>query len=391
MALNLLNQIKRSINLKKISTAGKNANFFRLAYQAIPYFLLKNGYSFPPLSVFIHVNNWCNLRCTFCDIWMEDKGSFLAKNLGGAETRNMEIENFKKIIDKVKSFRPLIGIPAAEPLLYKDLHEAISYIKFNGLDCSVTTNATTLESRAEELVDSGLDKLGISIDGPARIHDVIRDSSGAYYKAISGLKKLDEIKKSRNSRYPEVSIVYTISEANHNVLPEFLDSFPLELVETIMFRTMLFLTEEAAKKHNKSFGEKYDAMNGSCLNGGVNLLNIDTDLLFEQMNYITERYKEKISFRFRWPTKQGLRTYFHDHDTFMDNTPCVYPWYTMQINTDGSAQANQRCFHQIFGNLLEQDFQEVWNGEKLKTFRKDLLVQKNGRFEACSRCDGVLS
>lgn len=37
-----------------------------------------------------------------------------------------------------------------------------------------------------------------------------------------------------------------------------------------------------------------------------------------------------------------------------------------------------------FGNLLEQSFEEIWNNEEFKQFRKKLV--KNNLAPVCSRC-----
>ena len=383
-------QLKRSLTIRKYPTAGRNAGFSRLAFQALPYLLVKNGYSFAPLSVFIHVNNRCNLRCKMCDIWMEDGESMMQKNLGGGDNRDMPIDDFKRIIDKIKPYRPFVGIPAAEPMMYPHIIEAIRYVKSQGLHCSVATNGTTLENQAEDIIDARPDKIIISMDGPPAIHDEVRGFSGTFDKIISGLKKLDDLKKTKNVKFPQVFITYVISELNQGSLIDFLKVVPLDAIAQINFRNMFFLTHDAAARHNEKFGDKYNAFAGACIAGGSDLTKVDIDVLHDQMEFIKKNYDEsKVRFLANHQSKEKLRTYFYDHDTFLDNTPCVYPWYMMQIDTDGNSMASQRCFHLHFGNVLEKDFQDVWNGESIRSFRKDLQRQEKGRFEACSRCEGV--
>ncbi len=41
-----------------------------------------------------------------------------------------------------------------------------------------------------------------------------------------------------------------------------------------------------------------------------------------------------------------------------------------------------------FGNINELPFMEIWNGEKMQEWRRDL--RKQGRFPACTRCDQIL-
>lgn len=371
--------------MRKYPTADRNAHPVRLLLQGIPYFFSRSGYSLPPLSVFIHVNSRCNLKCKMCDGGQEDENSMFYKNLRGAESGIMPIESFKIIIDKVKRFKPFIGIPAMEPLMYPHIIEAVEYIRSQGLRCSLATNGTFLEPMSESLVKAGLTKIVISLDGPPAVHDKIRGVPGTYEKAVNGIRKLDEIKRKLGRHEPNVYLNYVIQEDNYASIEEFAAGLPMEALTQVDFRVMFYCTEELAKKHNQQYGDKYDATT-ACLAGGIKLDNVNTNVLHEQIQKVTAGYGGKCKFFFNHG-REGLYKHYHEPEVFLDATRCVMQWYTMQINTDGNVIPPQRCYHNILGNILKQDFDEIWNGEKLRAFRKDL--RKVGRFPACTRCEGV--
>jgi hypothetical protein len=54
---------------------------------------------------------------------------------------------------------------------------------------------------------------------------------------------------------------------------------------------------------------------------------------------------------------------------------------------DGEVIPYTRCYHVPLGNINEQPFLELWNGEKARAWRGDL--RRHGRFPACTRCDMV--
>ena len=371
--------------MKKYPTADKNAHPLRLLSQGIPYFFSRSGYSFPPLSVFIHVNNSCNLKCKMCDGGQADENSMFYKNLSGSESGKMPINSLKSIVYKVQKFKPFIGIPAMEPLMYPHIIEAVRYIKAAGLRCSVATNGTLLEEMAEDIMKSGLTKIVISLDGTAPVHDRIRGVPGTYARAVKGILKLAELKKSMARQEPYIYINYVIQEDNYNNIYEFVSGLPLDAITQVDFRVMFYCTKELAEKHNQLFGDKYDATS-ACLAGGINLDNVDTDAVYDQMINAIKADSEKCKFFFNHGRK-GLATFYHDPEVFLDETKCVMAWYAMQINTDGSVIPAQRCYHQVFGNIVEQPFEDVWNGERYRQFRKDLM--RYGRFPACTRCEGV--
>lgn len=381
----LAQELKRGWEMRKYPTADRNANIFRICLQAVPYFLSSAGFSLPPLSVFIHVNTICNLKCKFCDAGQNNINSMFYSNLKGGEKTDMPLEDFKKIIDKIKHFKPFVGIPALEPGLYPHIIESVRYIVDNGMRCSIATNGTMLEEKAEKFIDAGLTKVVVSIDGPESHHDKIRGVPGTFKKVVSGIKAIDELKKKYGKKEPYIYVNYVTFEDNSSQLVEMVEQLPLRAIQQIDFRVMFFCTQELAEKHNMIFGEQYDATS-ACLSAGIDLKNVDIDVLHKQIKMLQLRYPDKCKIFFNYG-KEGLRVYYHEPEVFLDDTKCVFPWYTMQINTDGTVIPPQRCYKNVFGNILDEDFWKVWNGPKMRQFRKDL--KKYGRFPACTRCEGV--
>jgi MoaA/NifB/PqqE/SkfB family radical SAM enzyme len=378
--------LMRSFSIRKYPTADLNAHVSRLLLQGAPYFLSRTGYSYPPLSVFIHVNNKCNLKCKMCDAGQMDQDSMFYKNLSASDKSNMPFDAFKRIVDQFKPHRPFIGMPATEPLLYSHIIEAIAYVKSQGMRCSVATNGTMLDTMAEQLVKAGLTKVVVSLDGPAPIHDRIRGVQGTYQKVLDGISSLHKYKIKYAQQEPYIYVNYVIQEDNYGTITEMIDDLPLDAISQIDFRVMFYCTEDIAKKHNLRFGDKYDATS-ACLSGGINLKNVNTDIAYDQINFSTKQHPDKCKFFFNHG-KKGLHKYYHEPEVFLDSTRCVMPWFTMQINVDGNVIPPQRCYHNLFGNILEQNFQDIWNGEKMRGFRMD-LKRAGGRFPACTRCEGV--
>lgn len=61
---------------------------------------------------------------------------------------------------------------------------------------------------------------------------------------------------------------------------------------------------------------------------------------------------------------------------------CHYPYTSIQINEKGDVHpcCHPWCSFYSFGNILEQPFEEIWNGEKAQEFRKQFL---NDDFKYC--------
>lgn len=72
----------------------------------------------------------------------------------------------------------------------------------------------------------------------------------------------------------------------------------------------------------------------------------------------------------------------------VDKKECRVPWQQAQFMANGDMIIMTRCFHKVMGNIQENSFEELWNGQKMKSFREELHKVK--MFPACTRCCGVL-
>jgi radical SAM protein with 4Fe4S-binding SPASM domain len=82
-----------------------------------------------------------------------------------------------------------VTVIGGEAYLRTDLHEIVRTLAASGIRVTMQTGgrAFTLE-RARGLRDAGLDGLGVSVDGPARIHDRLRGNLGSHRAAIQALE-----------------------------------------------------------------------------------------------------------------------------------------------------------------------------------------------------------
>jgi MoaA/NifB/PqqE/SkfB family radical SAM enzyme len=377
---------KRLFEIQAHQSAGPNATPWRLLWNALPYLFLRNGYSFPPLSLFFIINSRCNFRCQMCDVGQRYSAGMFYQNLVGEDKGDYPLDAFRRLIDEVKAFRPYISITSTEPLLYEPLPDAISHVMSSGLKMNVLTNGYLLEKRAEELVDAGLHSLNVSIDGPPEIHNSLRGVKDAHEKAVAGIRKIVELKKTRNTPYPYIGINATITNLTAPHMVEMLESLPMEHLVKVSFMTMVFLHQELADEHNRQFGDKYYATQ-ACLAGDADPFKVDVGTLVEQSRAVKAMHPDKV-FLYYQPDREELERYFYHPDLFMDSTKCVFPWFSAQILSNGNMVGLTRCFPTSFGNVISDSFAKVWLGDRMRSFRKDL--QRYGRFPACTRCEGVL-
>ena len=121
-----------------------------------------------PYVIYIDPSDTCNFRCKFCP-----SGNLeLMKKTRGRGHGPMDFEVYKGIIDSLKDFPDPIRVirlyKEGEPLVNPRFADMVRYAKQSPkvLRVDTTTNASLLTpERSLEIIDAGLDRLNISVEG----------------------------------------------------------------------------------------------------------------------------------------------------------------------------------------------------------------------------------
>jgi cyclic pyranopterin phosphate synthase len=116
----------------------------------------------PVRDLRISVTDRCNFRCTYC----------MPKSVFGHEYRFMdrkELLTFEELERVARTFASLgvekIRLTGGEPLLRKEIESLVARLaEIDGLDLTLTTNASLLARKAELLRTAGLDRVNVSLD-----------------------------------------------------------------------------------------------------------------------------------------------------------------------------------------------------------------------------------
>ena len=133
----------------------------------------------------ISVTDRCNFRCRYC-MPREEFGKghdFLTKN---------EILTYEEIRTFVKACKPLglrkVRITGGEPLLRQDIHHLVRQLSSMEMEVALTTNGSLLENNAEDLAESGLSRVTISLDAiDQEVHSKITDSKVPVTDILDGI------------------------------------------------------------------------------------------------------------------------------------------------------------------------------------------------------------
>jgi len=275
-----------------------------------------------PLHLDIGITNICNLKCTFCArTVLVEKNEF-------REPAHMDFSLYKKIINEASRLGTYsINLNLLnEPLTNPDLVKMIKYAKDNGIvDVHFHSHGGLLtEKKSIELIDSGLDKLLISIDTPNKQkYEKLRVLS-KFDSVIENLRKFKELRDGMKRLAPLIKCNFIefpgISKAE---LKEDLD-FGLTLSDCVGFQEYIdpTCTIGANKKYAPDYRSKF---------------------------------------------------------------VCQQPFTRLAIAEDGTVSpcCLDHTFELTVGNVKNQSLEELWISEGMNQMRKK---QKDGKFYEISRC-----
>lgn len=137
-----------------------------------------------PKIMFVRVSENCNAGCFMCG-FAHTHGKY-----------NITDEQFDKLIKDMneKETYEMIRFTGGEPLIHPHIIDFIKKSKDNGYETSIITNGYVLPSLAEQIAESKLDYIIISIDGSkSEIHDKLRGLPNGLERIKKGITKIREL------------------------------------------------------------------------------------------------------------------------------------------------------------------------------------------------------
>lgn len=299
-----------------------------------------------PFTLLVEPSNYCNFRCISCfqsiqaDNYLKEHRGLMA-----LDTYRVVLDQFRAWEgDKLKVLKlSLYGEPFTNP----DFCEMLRLAKEAGIAerIETTTNASLVtEGIAEKLVAYGIDYIRVSIyGGNQKRYEEVTNTENVSMEAIyQNLRRIQGLKKARGLEKPFVSakMLDTFTEENQ----EFLDRFSSVADEAYI-----------DKPHNW--------------------------VAHEEKSFIGSLYKEG--------QQEALKKDLEK--TVSGRVACPMPFTTLAIRSDGAV--SPCCVDWVggtnLGNILNENIQDIWNGERMYQFRKMQLENRRCENPSCRNCELV--
>lgn len=271
-----------------------------------------------PPAVSVELTNHCNLKCPECP-----SGSGIMTREKGF----MNIDLFRRVIAELNPCLFYLNLWfQGEPMLHPDF---FSFLEVTGSFRKViSTNGHFLsEESAGRLVRSDLAKLIISLDGMDQETYAAYRRQGDLGRVIEGIRNVVQARMKHNSPL-KIEIQFLVNRINEHQIPE-VRNFADGIKASLRLKSMQVLSNERYR------------------------LWLPGDNRFR-------RYEESDG---AWKIRSSLPR------------RCSRIWLNPVITWDGKVVPC--CFDKnadhIMGDLAEQSFSEIWNGQEFNNFRRRIL------------------
>lgn len=380
-----------------------------------------------PYWLTLDPTNFCQLHCPFCPT---------GANKGIRDKSSMSLEHFKKLMDQIgPAVIHMDMMNWGESVLNLDLPEMIAYARRFGIEIRLDTNFNDVsEKTIEKLILSGLDIIGISIDGLTQETYAKYRIGGSLEKALKNLSILVRKRVELGRRNPHIIWQFLVFRHNEHEVeqvesfarsrgvdkvcikraymsnepgylwewlprnPQYrfysLPSRPAspEEADRAQRNAHMKNTSSRAAYHARRFPGPLHRAAWSFLKGTLCVVDSPSDIIWAGRLALNAAME---TWRGRKGTASPLRN-ATDRGGAQKPSICKWPWAGMTINPEGSVSPCCSIENQAddFGNVFSQSWQSLWEGKNYKLSRRHVSRYTAGKEgvlrgseNACLRCN----
>ena len=310
--------------------------------------------------------NRCNLSCMHC---------YSRADLDSTDT--LSTEDIMNTLPKLKENGvKFIIFSGGEPLTRKDLFDIAERCRELGIITYLSTNGLYVgHKNAQKILDT-FNYVGISIDGSEKTHDRFRGLPGSFAMSMDAVRLLNSYGKSKvgirftvtKETYDDLKFIFELAEKEN--IPKVyishlvysgrgLDNLEMDLTKEQRREAVEFILDKAFEYHET--GREIEIVTGN--------MEQDAILFLEKFGQKYPDLKEKMRQRLvEWGGNSAGRK-------------------LLNIDSEGNVKPDP-FFPQYIGNILQQDFSDIWTNEPLPLLQK-LREHPRKISGKCSVCDEI--
>ncbi|MCS6823422.1 MAG: SPASM domain-containing protein [Cytophagaceae bacterium] len=334
-------KLSDGLNLLSKATPKRLANAMMVFYSYYYSLYQKQAYHKGlPISISIEPTTSCNLRCPECPSGLR---SFTRP------TGMLDEKLYKKIIDELHpTLWYLTFYFQGEPFLNPGFLDMVRYASEKKIYTATSTNAHYLNNEnARKTVESGLDRLIISIDGTTQDTYEQYRVGGQLQRVIEGTENVLHWRQKLKSKTPYIIFQFLVLKPNEHQVPDVYKLAKKLKVDKVVLKT-------------------------------AQIYNYENDSHLIPVNEKYARYKKGND------GKYIIKNKLLNH--------CWKMWHSCVITWDGRVLPccfDKDALHSM-GNINNEKFASVWNNHHYNAFRNRILISRK-QIDICTNCTEGLS
>ncbi|TCL70906.1 radical SAM protein with 4Fe4S-binding SPASM domain [Hydrogenispora ethanolica] len=315
----------------------------------------------------------CNLRCRHC--YAEAEGEPHPNELSTAAAESF-IDGLKE------SAVPVLLFSGGEPLARADLFHLARYASEKGIRTVLSTNGTFITERvAARIKESGIQYVGISLDGIGRNNDGFRGVPGAFERAVAGIRNCRAIGQ-------KVGLRLTLNRANYHDLDAIFDFIAAEGIQRVCFYHLVYT--------GRGRDLREDDLTGAQTRQALDLIIAKT-LEFRRRGLPVEiltvdNHADGI-YIYNWARKHDPARAERIFELLQRNGGNRSGIAIAGVDWEGNVHPDQFTHELYLGNVRECSFGRIWTNEDTPVLaqlrnRGPLLQGRCGRCQWLSLCNG---
>jgi MoaA/NifB/PqqE/SkfB family radical SAM enzyme len=306
----------------------------------------------PPICLYLEVTNRCNLLCETCPRTFETL----------EPPADMSWELFTRIVDQVPNIARVVLHGVGEPMLVKNLPSMIRYLKNRGTYVLFNTNGTLMQPRRfQELIDSGLDELRVSLDAADRESYAKIRGKDFFNRIVRDVGKFVAYQKQVGATIPQVSLWLTGMKETVEQLPDFVRLAATMGVSEVHLQRLVF------DEHGYGMATAAQSLFESTRDAECEAI-VAAQALGASLG---------VTLDASGATEPGLSLKRQDDHTW---TACRRPWSLMYFTAHGRALpcciapfSVRGYSNYTLGDATQKQLHEIWNSAAYQEFRTALL------------------
>jgi len=305
-----------------------------------------------PHELYIESTTRCNEFCDQCP----------RTHLGREADRDITPDEVRQIIEQVPELERVVLHGLGEPLLNARLPEIITLLRARNIWVLFNSNGLLLnERRGRALIEAGLSELRISLDGAtpgtyARIRGV---HERALPLIVRNLTAFERLKRELGVEYPSTSLWFTAMRENFHELPQVVEIAAQTGIREVYVQRFIYFGKGLAREEQavyrqvrESEREYLAAAEARCAAAGIRFTATGATT---PVDYLAGDGQDAA----RRPWAACQRPYRLAYITAHGNVfSCCFAPFTPGPRSE-----------KTLGNVFEQPFAEIWNGERYAAFR----------------------